>query len=92
MKKGILKNVTKFTGKHLCQSLFFNKVAGLFLDPSLVPKTQKINVRQVYCRYLDTMTWSITIFCSDFLRYFEKYKNAWFLHVYNYCFLDISRT
>ena len=22
-KKGILKNVTKFTGKHLCQSLFF---------------------------------------------------------------------
>ena len=28
-KKGVLKNFTKFTGKHLCQSLFFNKVAGL---------------------------------------------------------------
>ena len=27
-KKGVLKNFTKFTGKHLCQSLFFNKVAG----------------------------------------------------------------
>ena len=26
-KKGVLRNVTKFTGKHLCQSLFFNKVA-----------------------------------------------------------------
>ena len=25
---GILKNVTKFTGKHLCQNLFFNKAAG----------------------------------------------------------------
>ena len=24
----VLKNVTKFTGKHLLQSLFFNKVAG----------------------------------------------------------------
>ena len=24
-----LKNFAKFTGKHLCQSLFFNKVAGL---------------------------------------------------------------
>ena len=24
-KKGVLKNSTKFTGKHLCQSLFFNK-------------------------------------------------------------------
>ena len=28
-KKGVLKDFTKFTGKHLCQSLFFNKVAGL---------------------------------------------------------------
>ena len=25
-KKGVLRNFTKFTGKHLCQSLFFNKV------------------------------------------------------------------
>ena len=29
MKKGVLRNFTKFTGKHLCRSLFFNKVAGL---------------------------------------------------------------
>ena len=28
-KKGVFKNFTKFTGKHLCQSLFLNKVAGL---------------------------------------------------------------
>ena len=28
-KKVVLKNFAKFTGKHLCQSLFFNKVAGL---------------------------------------------------------------
>ena len=28
-KKGVLKNFTKFTGKHLCQSLFLNKIAGL---------------------------------------------------------------
>ena len=28
-KKGIHRNFTKFTGKQLCQSLFFNKVAGL---------------------------------------------------------------
>ena len=28
-KKDFLRNFTKFTGKHLCQSLFFNKVAGL---------------------------------------------------------------
>ena len=28
-EKVVLRNFTKFTGKHLCQSLFFNKVAGL---------------------------------------------------------------
>ena len=28
-KKGVLGNFIKFTGKHLCQSLFFNKVAAL---------------------------------------------------------------
>ena len=27
-EKGVLRNFAKFTGKHLCQSLFFNKVAG----------------------------------------------------------------
>ena len=30
MKKGVLRNFAKFTGKHLCQGLFFNKVAGLW--------------------------------------------------------------
>ena len=28
-KKGVFRNFAKFTGKHLCQKLFFNKVAGL---------------------------------------------------------------
>ena len=28
-RKGVLWNFEKFTGKHLCQSLFFNKLAGL---------------------------------------------------------------
>ena len=28
VRKGFLRNLEKFTGKNLCQSLFFNKVAG----------------------------------------------------------------
>ena len=28
-KKGVFKNFAKFTGKHLCQSLFVNKISGL---------------------------------------------------------------
>ena len=29
VKNGVLRNFVKFTGKHLCQSLFFNKVQTL---------------------------------------------------------------
>ena len=29
LQKGVLRNFTKLTGKHLCQSFFFNKVPGL---------------------------------------------------------------
>ena len=29
MRKGVLRNFAKFTGKHQRKSLFFNKVAGL---------------------------------------------------------------
>ena len=29
VRKGVLRNFAKFTGKHLCQRLFLNKVAGL---------------------------------------------------------------
>ena len=29
LKKVVIENFTKFIGKHLCQSLFFNEVAGL---------------------------------------------------------------
>ena len=31
-KKDVLENFAKFIGKQLCQSLFFNKVAGLGLQ------------------------------------------------------------
>ena len=32
VKKGVPRNFAKFPGKHLCQRLFFNKVAGLRLS------------------------------------------------------------
>ena len=32
LRKDVLKNFAKFSGKHLCQSLLFNKVAGLRLQ------------------------------------------------------------
>ena len=45
MPKGVLRNFTKLTGKHLCQCFFFNKVAGLkpvnFLDFLRTPFLKK---------------------------------------------------
>ena len=38
LKKGVLKNYLKFTGKHPCQSLFANKVSGL-IPATLLTKT-----------------------------------------------------
>ena len=35
IKKGVPRNFTKFTGKHLCQSLFFNKFANFIKKETL---------------------------------------------------------
>ena len=37
-KKDVLKNIAKFTGKHLCQSLFFNKVTACPSPSTLLKK------------------------------------------------------
>ena len=38
-KKGALRNFKKFAGKHLCQRLFFNKVADLAWPATLLKKS-----------------------------------------------------
>ena len=45
MRKGVLRNFAELTGKHLCQSLFFNKVAPL--GPATLLK--KDTLAQVLC-------------------------------------------
>ena len=52
MKKGALINFTKFTGKHLCQSVFFNKVTGLraatLLNKKLWHKFLPVNFCEIF--------------------------------------------
>ena len=38
-KRGVFKNLAKFTGKHLCRSLFYNKVAGIRLSTPFLQNT-----------------------------------------------------
>ena len=40
-KKGVLEKFAKFTGKHLCWSLFLNKVAGLRPATLLIKRLQQ---------------------------------------------------
>ena len=44
-KKGVLRNFAKSTGKHLCQKLFFNKIATL-LKKSLWHRCFPVNFEQ----------------------------------------------
>ena len=39
VRKGVLRNLAKFIGKHLCQSLFFNIIAGVSLFTELLGTT-----------------------------------------------------
>ena len=54
-KKGVLKNFAKFTGKHLCQSLFFNK---FLRTPFLTERLQNAKRR--------TQNATDGCFCSSF--------------------------
>ena len=52
VRKGILRNFAKFTAKHLCQSLFFNKVAGLRLRLWACNFIKKETLAQVFsCKF-----------------------------------------
>ena len=48
MKKGVLKKIAKFTGKYLCQSLFFDKAAGL-RPATFLKRDWRIYVKSVIC-------------------------------------------
>ena len=67
IKNGVLKYFAKFTGKHLCQSLFFDKVSGLRPEP-LVPAT----IIQYYCSPNLLEMDSITTLFLFFLQSFSK--------------------
>ena len=46
IKKSLLRNFAVFTGKHLCQSLFFNNVADLFF---IKQETLKQAFSHIFC-------------------------------------------
>ena len=52
LKIGVLKNFVKFTGKHLCQSPFFNKVAGGATEACNFIKKETL-AQVLFCEFLE---------------------------------------
>ena len=68
-KKGVLRNFTKFTEKHLCRSLFFSKVAGL--RPATLLKKRLCLRPATYSEHLFYRTPLDDFFCAlNMPRYF----------------------
>ena len=74
VKKGFLKNFIKFTEKHLCQSLFFNKVAGLghfakFLrTPFLQNTSERLLPERKFVRVLQKLHFNWRFFAAKFVQ------------------------
>ena len=76
-KKSVLKNFAKFTGKHLCQSLFFNKVAEhLFTEhlwtTAFVKKVNNLQITKAQPH--DVAQLLLTFFCQ--FQPVVAYKNV----------------
>ena len=72
-KKGLLKNFAKFTGKHLCQSPFFNRVAGL---PPVVASRYRI------------IHWMLRWFFSKFVLWTSQLTFIYlFINLFVYLFI-----
>ena len=80
MKKGALINCTKFTGKHLCQSLFFNKFAGLRAATLLKKKLWHMCLPVNFAKFLrtpylqNTSGWLLLILFVACFLYFSLSK------------------
>ena len=76
-KKGVLKNFAKFTGKHLCQSLFFNKDAGW--DLTQTSRSHQVT-RSVYIRVFKTLKKRLCNRC--FLVNFTKFLKGRYTEIF----------
>ena len=90
-KKGVLRNFAKFTGKHLCQRFYFNKVVGLSLQLYWNRDSGKsvfLWILRNFWEHLFLQNTSNSCFCSKLMgTWAHAYKT-----IKNYGFLRIILT
>ena len=89
MKKGVLRDFTKFTGKHLCQILFFNKVACLSrirteYGEILLISPYSVRMRERSATYL-------SVFSPNVGKAYNSIKKETLAEVFSYEFCEISK-
>ena len=72
-EKGVLRNFAKFTGKHLCQSLFFNNVASAadksnYRPISTLSNFSKISEKLIYSQVNSYMEPKLSKYVAGFRR------------------------
>ena len=82
VRKGVFRSFAKLTGKHLCQNLFFNKVAGLrpvnfakflrtpFIKTSLVAASEKKLTALIF-RQIHSLDY-LVIYRKDFQKQLSR--------------------
>ena len=75
-KKGVLRNFGKFIEKHMCQKLFFNKVAGLrpatLLKKSLCHRCFSVN----FAKFLQSTSGGCFCFLKSRKNFLVKHQEA----------------
>ena len=65
VRNGLLRNIVKFIGKHLCQSLIFNKVVGL--RPATLLKKRLWHIRSFFpFHYIQRLSKALFKSCQQF--------------------------
>ena len=78
--RGVLRNFTKFTGKHLCQTFLFNNVAGLrpatLLKKRLWRRCFPVNfVKFLRTPFFIEHLWWLLLFRNGTLAWKDTYRN-----------------
>ena len=96
-KKGVLKNFAKITGKHLCQSFFFNKTAGLksatLLKKGLWKRFFPVNFAKFWrTPFLTEHLWMTSSICSASINLNNIYwKLNHTYHTQGYTYIETSQ-
>ena len=86
-RKGVLRNFAKFMGKHLCQSLFFNKVYYWYIQNFLKP----FYIILKFLVFFKTILYHFEISFTTFFVILCFKINLAVYSSYNFCFIIISQ-